>query len=209
MPGLSTPDSTAGTAGTAEGFLVARAAWRRRVARIGSEIQLAFAVLWAVRGTLATGWPGRLPLALALAAGIAAVAAWGVVATRGLAPRPRGTSARQLERGITIATIAQLAASCVLPVILSAAGRADLTVTAVAITIGILLLWLRATLATPGHLVAGVLLIAVPGALALFLAGSSLTAAAGLATAAILTGSAITGLRALATGALGPATAQA
>jgi hypothetical protein len=78
----------------------------------------------------------------------------------------------------------------------------------VAITIGILLLWLRVTLASPGHLVAGILLIAVPGALALVLAGSSLTATAGLTTAAILTGSAIVGLRALATGALASATDQ-
>jgi hypothetical protein len=202
---LATPASTVSPAGE---WPAARAAWRRRVAWIGSEIQLAFAALWAVRGTLATGWPGRLPLGVALAAGIAAVAAWGITATRGLAPRPRGPSARRLERAITIATIAQLAASCALPVMLSAAGRSDLTITAVAITIGILLLWLRATLATPGHLAAGILLIAVPGALALVLAGSSLTATAGLTTAAILTGSAIVGLRALATGALGSATAQ-
>jgi hypothetical protein len=180
----------------------ARAAWRRRVARVGSLIQLAFAALWIVRGTLATGWPGRLPLALALAAGTAALAAWGAAATRGLAPRPRGPAARRLERAITTATAAQLAASCTLPVIVSAAGRPDLTITTVAITIGILLLWLRARLATPGHLAAGLLLIAVPGGLALILTGSALTAAAGLATAAILTATAITGFRALATGAL-------
>ena len=74
-----------------------------------------------------------------------------------------------------------------------------------AITIGILLLWLWATLTTPGHLVAGILLIVVPGGLALVLAGSSLTAAAGLATAAILIVSAATGFRALASGALGSA----
>ena len=73
-----------------------------------------------------------------------------------------------------------------------------------AITIGILLLWLRATLATPGHLAAGILLIAVPGGLALALAGSSLTAATGLATAAILIASAVTGFRALASGTLTP-----
>ena len=42
----------------------ARAAWRRRVARIGGEFQLAFAALWLARGTLATGWPGRLPIAI-------------------------------------------------------------------------------------------------------------------------------------------------
>lgn len=185
-----------------DALAAARAAWRRRVARVGSLIQLAFAILWIVRGTLATGWPGRLPLALALAAGTAALAIWGTLATRGLAPRPRGPAARHLERAITTATAAQLAASCILPVIVTAA-RPDLTITTVAITIGLLLLWLRATLATPGHLTAGILLIAVPSALALVLAGNALTAAAGLATAAILTASAITGFRALATGALG------
>src|SRR6266567_2458945 len=160
----------------------ARAAWRRRVARIGSLIQLAFAALWLTRGTLATGWPGQLPIALTLAAAAVALGIWGALTTRGLAPRPRGPAAHRLERAITIATAIQLAASCALPVIVSAAGRADLTVPAIAVTIGLLLLWLRARLTTPGHLTAGILLIAVPGALAL----------------------ALTGNRALASGALGP-----
>jgi len=186
-----------------DALAAARAAWRRRVARVGSEIQLAFAVLWFARGTLATGWPGRLPIGIALAAAAVAVGIWGAAATRGLAPRPRGPAARRLERAVTIATVIQLAASGALPVIVSAAGRSDLTVTTVAITIGLLLLWLWARLRTVGHLTAGVLLIAVPGALALALAGNTLTAAAGLATAAILTASAITGFRALASGTLG------
>jgi hypothetical protein len=180
----------------------ARAAWRRRVARIGSLIQLAFAALWLARGTLATGWPGQLPIAITLATAAIALGVWGAVTTRGLAPRPRGPAAHRLERAITLATAAQLAASCALPVIVSAAGRADLTVPTIAVTIGILLLWLRAKLITPGHLTAGVLLIAVPTALALILTGNALTAAAGLATAVILIGSAITGFRALASGAL-------
>ena len=180
----------------------ARTAWRRRVARVGSLIQLAFAALWLARGTLATGWPGQFPIAITLAAGTVAVGIWGAVTTRGLAPRPRGPAAHRLERAITIATVIQLAASFALPVIVSAAGRADLTVATVAVTIGILLLWLRARLDTPGHLIAGILLIAVPGALALTLTGDALTATAGLATAAILIGSAITGFHALASGAL-------
>jgi len=200
---MHTRTQPASVVGVADPEPAARAAWRRRVARIGSGIQLAFAILWIIRGTLATGWPGRLPLALVLATGTAALAVWGTLATRGLAPRPRGPAARHLERAITIATAAQLAASCILPVIVTAAGRPDLTITTVAITIGILLLWLRATLATPGHLAAGIALIAVPSALALVLSGSALTAAAGLATAAILTASAVTAFRALAAGTLG------
>ena len=63
-----------------------------------------------------------------------------------------------------IATVAQLAASIALPFIFSALGRPDLAVTGIAITIGMLLLWLRARLASAGHLAAGVLLIAVPPA---------------------------------------------
>ena len=186
----------------------ARAAWRRRVARIGSLFQLAFAALWFARASLATGWPGQLPIAITLAAGAIAIGVWGAAAPRGLAPQPRGPAARRLGRAITIATIAQLAASCVLPIIVSAAGRADLTVTAVAVTIGMLLLWLRAKVATPGHLTAGIALIAIPAGLALGLTGNTLTAAAGYATALILTASAITGFRALTSGALphpGPA----
>jgi len=181
----------------------ARAAWRRRAARVGALIQLAFAALWLVRGALATGWPGRLPIAITLAAAALTLGSWGAIITRGLAPRPRGPAAHRLERAITIATVAQLAASCALPFLVSALGRADLTITTIAVTIGILLLWLWARLATPGHLAAGVLLIVVPGGLAFALTGSTLTAAAGLTTAAILTGSALAGFRALTSRALG------
>lgn len=181
----------------------AHAAWRRRVARVGSEIQLAFAALWFVRGALAAAWPGRLQVAVALAAGAVAVGVWGAAVTRGLAPRPHSPAARRLERAITIATVAQLAASCALPIIVSAAGRPDLTVTTIAVTIGMLLLWLWTTLRTPGHLTAGILLIVVPCGLALALADNALTAAAGFSTAIILTASAITGFRALAGKTLG------
>lgn len=198
---MTTPAQPAATA-LALPDPAARTAWRRRVARVGSLIQLAFAALWLARGTLATGWPGQLPIAVTLVSGAVAIGIWGAVATRGLAPRPRGPAANSLGRAITIATVVQLAASCALPVIVSAAGRADLTVATVAVTIGILLLWLRARLATPGHLTAGILLIVVPGSLAFFLTGGMLTATSGLATAAILIGSAITGFHALASGAI-------
>jgi hypothetical protein len=82
------------------------------------------------------------------------------------------------------------------------AGRPDLTVAAVAITIGVLLLWLWARLRTPGHLLAGSLLIVFPAGLALFLTGNTLTAVTALTTAVILTCSAVTGFRALAGGEL-------
>jgi hypothetical protein len=190
--------STAERATTSGQECGAREAWRRRVARIGSEIQLAFAALWFARGAMASGWPGRIAIAIALATGAVAVGVYGAIATRGLAPRPRGAAARHLERAITVATVLQLAASCVLPVIVGAVGRSDLATTSIAASIGVLLLWLWARLRTPGHLAAGILLIVVPGGLALTLAGSALTAVAGLATAVILTSSAIVGFGALA-----------
>lgn len=175
----------------------ARLAWRRRVARIGSLIQLGFAALWLGRGTLATGWPARAPIALALVAAAVAIGVWGETTTRGLAPRPTGPAARPLERAVTIATVVQLAASFGLPVVLTALGRPDLIVGTVSVTIGMLLLWLGTRLGTAGHLVAGVLLIVVPVGLAAALAGSALTAATGLATGVILVGSAIVGMRSL------------
>jgi len=185
---LTTPDDTA----------QARAAWKRLVARNGSLFQLAFAALWLARGTIAAGWPSRLAIAAVLAASACGLAAWGVATTQGLAPRPRGPAARKLDRDITIATIAQLAVSCALPLLLAALGRPDLTVAAISVTIGMLLLWLRAQLGTTGHLAAGILLIVVPITLAVALTGSALTAAAGLVTGAILAGSAIAGFRWLA-----------
>jgi hypothetical protein len=54
-----------------------------------------------------------------------------------------------------------------------AGAATDLTVSTVAITTGILPLWLRARPATPGHLAAGILLIVIPGGLALVLAGGN------------------------------------
>lgn len=173
----------------------ARLAWRRRVARIGSLIQLGFAALWLGRGTLATGWPARLPLALALVVAAVAIGVWAETSTRGLAPRPTGPAARDLERAVTIATVVQLAASLGLPVVVAALGRPDLIVGTVSVTIGLLLLWLRSRLATPGHLVAGILLVVMPVGLAVALAGNALTAATGLATGTILLGSAVVGVR--------------
>jgi hypothetical protein len=175
----------------------ARAAWRRRVARVGSLIQLGFAALWLGRAALATGWTERLPLALTLVACAVAIGVWGEAKTRSRAPRPAGLAARRLEREVTIASVLQLAGSFVLPVVVSALGRPDLIMGAVSVTIGILLLWFRAKLGTPGHLVAGLLLLVVPVGLGFVLAGSLLAAATGFAVGVILFGSALVGLRSL------------
>lgn len=174
-----------------------RTAWRRRVSRIGSLIQLAFAALWLGRGMLATGWPGRSVAAIVLITATVALGVWWAIRTRGATPRPAGAEARSLERKITVATVVQLAASFALPFAAIAAGRPDLIVATVAVTIGLLLLWLRAVLRTPGHLVAGILLMFLPLILGLSIAGDPLTASAGLATGAILVGSAAVGIRSL------------
>jgi hypothetical protein len=173
----------------------ARRGWKLRVARIGSLIQLAFAAFWLARAPLATEWPGKLVLAVILAATVVGVGVWGEARTRGLAPRPRGMAARHIERAVTVATVLQLAVSFVLPVVLSSLGRSDLTLGTISVTIGLLLLWLYVKLNTYGHLVAGVLLVVVPIGLALALSGHVLTAATGFATGAVLIANAVLAMR--------------
>ena len=104
----------------------AKLAWRRRVSRVGSLIQLGFAALWLARGTLATGWTGRLPLGLALVAGAVALGVWGEARTRGLAPRPSepgrpaaGVGSRRLPRSSSSVSFG-------LPFVVIALGRPDL-----------------------------------------------------------------------------------
>jgi hypothetical protein len=103
-----------------------------------------------------------------------------------------------LEREVTIASVLQLIASFLLPVVVSALGRPDLIVGSVGVTIGLLLLWFHARLGTFGHLTAGLLLLIVPVGLALVFTGNSLTAATGLAVGAVLVGVAMVGLNSLA-----------
>lgn len=193
---LRAPAATASPI-TPSNLVLARQAWRRRVARVGSLIQLGFAALWLGRVTLATGWTERLPLALTLVAGAIAIGVWGEAKTRLQAPRPAGLAARRLGREVTIASVLQLVASFVLPVVVSTLGRPDLIVGAVSMTIGILLLWFRVKLGTVGHLAAGILLLVVPVGFGLVLDGNPLAAATGLAVGVILVGSALVGLRSL------------
>ena len=132
----------------------ARAAWRRRVAYAGSLFQLAFAALWLVRGTLAAGWPARLPIAIALAA-VAAVpafwapwppSAWHRSRAGGRRPPGPGDHHRHCRtaRGEHRAAVRS-----------SARWAADLAVTSIAITIATLLRWRRARLPPPTIAAAG------------------------------------------------------
>ena len=176
----------------------ARQAWTRRVLRVGGIIQGCFAAFWLVRGGLALG--GTLGTAIAVALGAAAlvILVSGVRATAGLAPRPTGADAKRLERSITIATIIELVAAFVLPAIVIAAGRSDLTLPSIAITIGPLLLWIDHELATTRYRIVGWALTVGPIVLALALSGTALVVATGLTAGALLLVSATTGFRALA-----------
>src|ERR1700682_4628332 len=127
----------------------ARRAWAGRVLRIGGVIQACFAAFWLVRGSLAIAGPVGTALAAALVAVALGALVYGLAATAGLAPRPRGNDAARIEREVTIATIIQLAASFVAPFIVITLGRSDLVLPSIAITIGPLLLWLNHRLGIP------------------------------------------------------------
>ncbi len=176
----------------------ARRAWARRVLRVGGTIQGCFAAFWLVRGSLALG--GSLGTAMAFVLGGVALVAlvFGIRATAGMAPRPSGAEAKRLERSITIATIIELIAAFVLPAIVIAVGRSDLTLPSIAITIGPLLLWLDHELATTRYRIVGWALTAGPVVLAIALSGTALVATTGLTAGALLLVSATSGFRALA-----------
>jgi hypothetical protein len=176
----------------------ARRAWARRVLRVGGIIQACFAAFWLVRGSLAVG--ERLGTALAVVLGSAALVALahGIRATAGLAPRPTGPDAAHLERSITVATIVELVAAFVFPAMVIAAGRSDLTLPSIAITIGPLLLWIDHKLGTTRYQLVGWALTVGPVVLTLILSGPALVATTGLTAGALLLLSATTGFQTLA-----------
>ncbi len=102
--------------------LTPAAAWSRRVRRIGGFIQAAFAAFWLARASLAIG--GRTGDVLLAASGVAVIGvfAYAIKVTAGTAPRPSGPQARRIERSVTVATVIELAAAFILPVISSRPG---------------------------------------------------------------------------------------
>ena len=117
-------------------------AWSRRVRRVGGLIQTAFAAFWLVRGSNAIGGTvGAFLIALSAAAAVASFA-YAARVTAGTAPRPRSAEGKRIERAVTIATVLELVAAFILPVIVSAAGHSDWVLPSIAITIGPLLLYL-------------------------------------------------------------------
>jgi hypothetical protein len=178
--------------------LTPAAAWSRRVRRIGGFIQTAFAALWLIHASLATG--GRAADMLIAASGVAVIGvlAYAITATAGTAPRPHGPQASRIGRSVTVATVIQLAASFVLPVIVSAAGHPDWVLPSIVITIGPLLLWLDHVVDIPRLRPVGWAMITGPVILVVTMSGPALAVITGIAAGVLLLGTAAAGFRDLA-----------
>ena len=130
--------------------------------RIGGFIQAAFAAFWLARASLAIG--GRAGDILIAASGVAVIGvfAYAIKVTAGTAPRPAGPQARRIERSVTLATVIELVAAFVLPVIVIAAGHSDWVLPSIVITIGPLLLYLDHLVHIPRYRPVGWALTAGP-----------------------------------------------
>jgi hypothetical protein len=178
--------------------LTPTAAWSRRVRRIGGFIQAAFAALWLARASLAIGGPPGDVLLAVSAVAVIGVFAYASKVTAGTAPRPAGPAARRIERAVTIATVIELAAAFVLPVIVIAAGRSDWVLPSIVITIGPLLLYLDHLVHIPRYRIVGWALTAGPVILVATMSGKSLAVTTGLAAGVVLLGTAAAGFHDLA-----------
>ena len=178
--------------------LAPAAAWSRRVRRIGGFIQTAFATLWLARASLAVGGRAGDVLAAASAVAVTGVLAYAIKATADTAPRPHGPQASRIERSVTVATVIELAAALVLPVIVTAAGHPGWVLPSIVITIGPLLLWLDHLVHIPRYRPVGWALIAGPVILVATMSGSALAVTTGLAAGVVLLGTAAAGFHDLA-----------
>jgi hypothetical protein len=99
---------------------------------------------------------------------------------------------------VTLATIIELAAAFVLPVIVIAAGRSDWVLPSIVITIGPLLLYLDHLVHIPRYRIVGWALTAGPIILVATMSGKSLAVTTGFAAGVVLLGTATAGFRDLA-----------
>jgi hypothetical protein len=173
-------------------------AWSRRVRRIGGFIQTAFAAFWLARASQAVG--GRTGEALIVASGVAVIGvlAYAITVTAGTAPRPTGREASRIGRSVTLATVIQLAASFVLPVIVTAVGHPGWVLPSIVITIGPLLLWLDHVAGIPRLRLVGWAMIAGPVILVATMSGPALPVTTGIAAGVLLLGTAAAGFHDLA-----------
>jgi hypothetical protein len=190
--------STAKPAPVNAADLTPAVAWSRRVRRIGGLIQAAFAAFWLVRASLAIGGRAEDILIAVSAVAVIGVFAYAIRVTAGTAPRPAGPEARRIERLVTIATIIELVAAFVLPVIVIAAGHSDWVLPSIVITIGPLLLYLDHLVHIPRYRLVGWALTAGPVILVATMSGKSLAVATGFAAGVVLLGTAAAGFHDLA-----------
>lgn len=143
--------------------------------RNATVFQAAFATLWAARFTLAVGAP-EVVVAVAVAAFVAVRVA--VRATHGLRAREtfRTPAGRRFLRPVTWLTVAQLAASVVLPIVAGLVGAERWAVPLVAVTIGIFLVGFARPLQVPPVAWVGAAATAVPLGLPLVSTGTALLA---------------------------------
>jgi hypothetical protein len=178
--------------------LTPTAAWSRRVRRIGGFIQTAFAAFWLARASLAAGGRAADVLIAASAVAVTGVLAYAIRTTAGTAPRPAGPQASRIGRSVTVATVIQLAASFVLPVIVTMAGHPGWVLPSIVITIGLLLLWLDHVVDIPRLRPVGWAMIAGPVILVATMSGPALAVTTGIAAGVLLLITAAAGFRDLA-----------
>jgi hypothetical protein len=178
--------------------LTPAAAWSRRVRRIGGLIQAAFAAFWLGRASLAIGGRAGDVLIAVSSVAVIGVFCYAIRVTAGTAPRPVGAEARRIERSVTVATVIELVAAFVLPVIVIAAGHSDWVLPSIVITIGPLLLWLDHLVSIPRYRMVGWALTAGPVILVATMSGSALAVTTGIAAGVVLLGTAAAGFHDLA-----------
>jgi hypothetical protein len=173
-------------------------AWSRRVRRIGGLIQAAFAAFWLARASLAIGGRGGDVLLAVSGIAVIGVFTYAIKVTAGTAPRPAGPQARRIERLVTLATIIELVAAFVLPVIVIAAGHSDWVLPSIVITIGPLLLYLDHLVHILRYRIVGWALTAGPVILVATMSGKSLAVTTGFAAGVVLLSTAAAGFHDLA-----------
>jgi len=173
-------------------------AWSQRVKRVGGFIQLAFAAFWLVRGTFNLHGQARSPLSVAFVAVTLIVLVYGIRVTAGTGPRLSSPEAKRIERSVTIATVIELIAAVVLPVIVIVTGHSDWVLPSIAITIGPLLLWLDHLVHIPRYRVVGWVLTIGPVILVATMSGASLAATTGIGAGVLLLATAAAGFHDLA-----------
>jgi hypothetical protein len=178
--------------------LAPAAAWSQRVRRVGGFIQVAFAAFWLVRGALSLDGTTATALTGAAVVAVVAVLVYGVRVTAGTGRRPTTPEAKRIERSVTVATVIELVASFVFPVIVIAAGHRDWVLPSIAITIGPLLLWLDHLVHIPRYRPVGWALTIGPFILVATMSGTALVATTGLVAGTLLLGTAAAGFHDLA-----------